>query len=130
MAKAPQPAKEPLHNPHAVALHRPMRMDARRATPVVADPTMPRSPAKQAPHWAAARGDGAFRAVCFVATSRRGSTIRVGSLRASHPEKLPVATAWELCRGSLTHPTSTTPRKWGCGGSPPLNSEAHLMRRL
>jgi len=39
------------------------------------------------------RRDGAFRAVCFVASLAKGPTIRFGSLRASHPEKLPVATA-------------------------------------
>ena len=49
-----------------------MRMNARRATKVVAEPTMPRSAAKQAPHWAAARRDGAFRAVCFVASLAKG----------------------------------------------------------
>jgi hypothetical protein len=49
-----------------IALFGRMRMDARRVTQVVVDPTIPRSTAKQTPHWAAARRDGAFRAVCLV----------------------------------------------------------------
>ena len=49
-----------------------MRMNASRATKVVAKTTMPRSAAKQAPHLAAARRDGAFRAVCFVARLAKG----------------------------------------------------------
>ena len=53
-----------------------MRMDARRATKVVAKPTMPRclicQLRPQTPHWAAARRDGVFRVVCFVASLAKG----------------------------------------------------------
>src|SRR5437899_6966500 len=67
--------KEPLSMSHAIALQGPMRMNANRATKVVAETTMPRSAAKQAPHWAAARRDGVFRAVCFVARLAKGTTL-------------------------------------------------------
>ena len=65
--------REPLNESRAVALQRQMRMTARRATTVVVHTTMPRSAAKQAPHLAAARRDGAFRAVCFVARLAKGA---------------------------------------------------------
>ena len=42
-------AREPLNKSHAAALHGPMRMDARRATKVVAKPTRPRSTANGSP---------------------------------------------------------------------------------
>ncbi len=65
--------REPLNKSRAVALQRQMRMHARRATKVVVHTTIPRSAAKQAPHLAAARRDGAFRAVCFVASLAKGA---------------------------------------------------------
>ena len=48
-----------------------------------------RSAATQAPHWAAARRDGAFRTVCIVARLAKGPTLRCASLRAAHPAKAP-----------------------------------------
>ena len=74
-----------------------MRMDASvgklGASLAVVDPTMPRSTAKQAPRWAAARRDGAFRAVCFVASLAKGvyHSLRIASRIPSR--KAPVATA-------------------------------------
>ena len=78
-----------------------MRMDARRATQVVVHPTMPRSTAKQTPHWAAARRDEAFRAVYFVANLAKGVdhslrlASRIPSRKASRRNRE------YLCRGSL-----------------------------
>src|SRR6266540_6146380 len=65
--------KEPLNKSHADCVAGKMRMNARRATKVVAWATMPRSATKQAPHFAATRRDGAFRAVCFVARLANGT---------------------------------------------------------
>src|SRR5207302_2410960 len=45
--------KEPLNESHADCVAGKMRMNARRATKVVAWATMPRSATKQAPHFAA-----------------------------------------------------------------------------
>ena len=58
-----------LNKSHAIALHGPMRMNAQlpmRRDEGRSRATKPRSAARQAPHWAAARRDGALRAVCFV----------------------------------------------------------------
>src|SRR5713226_10277704 len=73
-----------------------MRMDARRATKVVVEPTKPRSATTQTPHFAATRRDGAFRAVCFVARLAKGNGhwLRIASRMRSR--KADVATAWDL----------------------------------
>ena len=89
-----------------------MRMDARRATKVVVEPTKPRSATTQTPHFAATRRDGAFRAVCFVARLVKGvnHSLRLASRIPSR--KAAVATARGLIRGSLSAgATSCAPRK-------------------
>ena len=79
--------REPLHKYSRLRCLRPMRMDARRATKVVVCPTMPRSAAPQTPHRAAARRDGAFRAVCFVVAAAASRL----NVRAAH-----VSLHWNL----------------------------------
>jgi hypothetical protein len=93
--------KEPLIKSSTDCVAGKMRMDARRATKVVAGTTMPRSATTQTPHFAATRRDGAFRAVCFVARLAKGNGhwLRLASRIPSR--KATVATAWDLIRGSL-----------------------------
>ena len=96
-------AKEPLNKSHADCVAGKMRMNARRATKVVAWVTMPRSATKQAPHFAATRRDGAFPAVCFVARLANGACHwrRLASRIPSR--KAAVATVRDLFRGSLRY---------------------------
>src|SRR5713101_8382677 len=93
--------KEPLIKSSADYVAGKMRLNARRATKVVARTTTPRSATLQTPHFAATRRDGAFRAVCFVARLAKGSGhwLRLASRIPSR--KASVATAWDLIRGSL-----------------------------
>jgi hypothetical protein len=70
-----------------VALPGEMRMNARLATKVVVRTTIPRSEAQQAPHFAAAQRDGAWRAVYFVARLAQAPGLRCASLRVFHPAK-------------------------------------------
>jgi len=70
-AAAPAP-KEPLIKSSADCVAGKMRMDARRATKVVAWTTKPRSATTQTPNFSATRWDGAFRAVCVVARLAKG----------------------------------------------------------
>jgi hypothetical protein len=67
-----------------------MRMDARRATKVVAKTTTPRSATTQTPHFAATRRDGACPGGLLCRSACQGGlAIGFASLRASHPGKPP-----------------------------------------
>ncbi len=83
-------AKEPLIKSSADCVAGKMRMDARRATKVVAWTTKPRSATTQTPHFAATRRDEACPGGMLCRSACEGGlAIHCASLRASHPGKPP-----------------------------------------
>src|SRR6266404_1611215 len=86
--------REPLNKSHADCVAGKMRMNARRATKVVAWTTMPRSLSlqmrKQGPHFAATLMGRGFPGDLLCRSAREGGrAIRFASLRAAHPGKPP-----------------------------------------
>ncbi len=100
--RTPLDVGEPLTKSPTDCVAGKMRIDARRATKVVARTTKPRSATTQTPHFVATRRDWAFRAVCFFARLAKGNGhwLRLASCIPSR--KATVATAWDLIRGSLS----------------------------
>ncbi len=101
---------------HTNALQGRMWMNARRATKVVAEPTMPRA-AAQAPHSAAARRDRRFGRSALSRGLPRGPAIGCASLRAyacGARSRGPGANAGRVSRGMRPRSRRTPP--------PPLRS--------